>query len=59
MFRVATRSILKRNDYRLFQYTVEEAQRGVEKGLYFDLSPYAVLDQGRPLMIDGTRNSTT
>jgi plasmid replication initiation protein len=59
MFRVATRSILKRNDYRLFQYTVEEAQRGLEKGLYFDLSPFAVLDQGRPLMIDGTRNSTT
>jgi plasmid replication initiation protein len=59
MFKKTTRAILKRSDYRLFQYTVEEAQRGMEKGLYFDLSPYAVLDQGRPLMIDGTRNSTT
>ena len=25
------------------------------KGLYFDLSPYAVLNQSKTLMIDGTR----
>ena len=55
MFRKTTRAILKRSDYRLFQYTVEEAQRGLEKGLYFDLSPYAVLNQSKTLMIDGTR----
>jgi len=39
-FKQTIKRILKRNKYRLFQYTVEEASKGHDKGLYFDVSPY-------------------
>jgi len=56
-FRKTVRRILKKNNHRLFQYTVEEATKGAEKGLYFDLSEFASLTQNRTLVIDAT--STT
>ena len=56
-FRKTVRRILKKNSYRLFQYTVEEATKGSEKGLYFALSKFYPLEQNRTLVIEA--NSTT
>lgn len=56
-FRKTVRRILKRNNYRLFQYTVEEASKGSERGLFFDVSETYPVGHGNPLIIEA--NSTT
>ena len=56
-FKQTVKRILKRNDHRLFQYTVEEATKGSEKGLYFDVSETYPVGHSNPLVIEA--NETT
>tara|TARA_Y100001937_G_C7104618_1_gene324305 strand:+ start:333 stop:1226 length:894 start_codon:yes stop_codon:yes gene_type:complete len=51
-FKKTVRRILKRNNHRLFQYTVEEATKGSEKGLYFDVSETYPVGHSDPLIIE-------